>query len=68
MPNNTNMIANVDKFGFLDVFDKLDIYRQTSNKLLTNIGNDYFLQYSSVGFMSYDSVNCIFKMSTGGGD
>ena len=68
MPENDSLIAYFDEFGFLDVFDVLDEYRQISSSDRIDMGSDYFKQYSSFGFMSYDEVNYIFKMSAGGED
>lgn len=66
MPNNEKMINYFDKFGFLGVFDKLDNSRQLHSSSLVDMGSDYFLQYSSYGFISYDSENLVFEMSSGG--
>lgn len=66
MPNNEKLISYFDNFGFLDVFDELDIRRQTTSSSLVDMGSDYFLQYSSYGFISYDSENFVFEMASGG--
>ena len=65
MPDNDGLISQFDRFGFLDVFDRLDSYRLISNANIVDMKSDYFLQYTSVGFMSYDSDNCYFKISMG---
>ena len=66
MPENAKLVAYFDKFGFLDVFDVLDAYRQITSANRVNMESDYFRHYSSYGFISYDSEDCIFEMASGG--
>lgn len=64
MPSNDDMIASLDKFGFLGVFEKLDEYRAKNNSELTNMSQDYFLYCSTNGMIVFDSENVIFEFKT----
>ena len=60
MPSNEQFIAQLNKFGFLNVFDELDRFGDINE--FKALDNDYFSFCEAISMFEYDNVNFIFKI------
>ena len=60
MPSNEQMIAQLGNFGFVNVFDELDRYRDCDE--FKALDKDYFSSCEAISMFEYDNVNFIFKI------